>query len=32
VHLNPSRNTILPEGSGAMIVVLADPPEERSWM
>jgi hypothetical protein len=32
VYLNPPRQTIVPEGKDAMIVVLADPPEGRSWV
>lgn len=32
VYLNPPRGEHLPEGPGVMIVVLADPPEERSWV
>lgn len=32
IYLNPPREELLPDGPGVMIVVLADPPEERSWM
>lgn len=32
VYLNPPRGEVLPEGNDAMIVVLADPPEGRTWI